>query len=232
MANRGAKTKLELAEIAARRIRVEEMFVRGEPQWKIAQKESVSNPTITRDIAFVLKEWQAKRVEYCEQAVQIELGKIARLELEYWNAWVRSCEVAEKTSTKLVRDGDGDRTEAGTVKEWQGGDPRFLEGVRWCIDRRLQLFGKDAPTKQELGLPGSFDAESRRTRLTGLFTSIRKRIGTNGVGILVAPGGNGDSSLVRGNGEHGAMEDGTTPRSDRPGDNGHDRGPDGTATDN
>ena len=32
----------------------------------------------------------------------------------------------------------------------QAGDPRFLAGVQWCIERRCKIIGIDAPTKSEL----------------------------------------------------------------------------------
>ena len=130
----------------------------GEQYNQIAAKESVNRMTIIRDVKAIRKEWRKAREDYCQDSIDVELSRINRLQLEYWNAWLRSCEAAEKVNTKMIREairflGDGttqvqdERTEAGTTKEWQSGDPRFLEGYRWCIDRKLKLFGCDAPAK-------------------------------------------------------------------------------------
>lgn len=143
----GRPTKAQKIEIDARRIRVQELYLRGIQQWQIAQKEGVDPATITRDLAAIRHEWQEQRVAYCDEAIAKELAKLDRLELEYWNAWRRSCEAAEKNTTKKVTDENGDRLEASVTKEYSSGDPRFLDGVFKVIDRRLRLFGKDAPVK-------------------------------------------------------------------------------------
>ena len=147
---RGRPDKQKRLELEARRRRVAELKLHGEPQWMIAQKEGVAAAQITQDLKAIRKEWAERRVEFCDIGTQQSLAELDRLQLEYWNAWARACEVAEKTTQKLVRDSEGDRTEAGTVKEWQGGNPAFLAGYYMCIDRKLKLFGKDAPIKTDL----------------------------------------------------------------------------------
>lgn len=208
-------TPQQKMEQAARRIRVAELYLRGEPQWQIAKKESVSPPTITRDLAAVRKEWAASRIEYMEEAIERELAKIDRLELEYHNAWVRSCQVAETHTDKTISDDEGDRHEVGVTKEFQAGDPRFLEGVRWCIDRRLKLFGKDAPAKHantdihgnDLHVP----IEQKRNRLVAMLATICERGGTGRGNSSSETNGNGHAGGTGGNGKHGPLDSGPLP---------------------
>jgi hypothetical protein len=185
------------------------MYLRGEPQWKIAKKESVDTATVSRDLKAIREEWKQHRIEYCQDGVERELSKIDRLELEYWNGWVRSCEAAKRETEKII-DGGGDskaRSEISTTKEFQAGDPRFLEGVRWCIDRRLILFGKDKPKKTAFTDSDGNDLtpSERGQRLGDLFASVRRLSNGNGMAHSAESGGPG------GNGKRGPMEDGSTP---------------------
>jgi hypothetical protein len=79
-----------------------------------------------------------------------ELAKLDRLELTYWRAWERSCSTREIRSVTK-------KGEAGTSMlrtEGRDGNPKFLEGVHKCIERRCVLLGLDAPAKKEVSGPG------------------------------------------------------------------------------
>ena len=69
---------------------------------------------------------------------------------EYWQAWIRSTEDKEATLTEKVEATTTTRSKAQIRKEGQAGDPRFLAGVQWCIERRCKLIGLDAPEKHDI----------------------------------------------------------------------------------
>lgn len=135
------------------------LYLTGWYQADIAAKLSQNRPytitqrTISRDIQTLHGRWlESSLVDFNEAKAQ-ELAKIDELERTYWEAWRRSLEKRTIESGKTVQTGDDpnkpDRTEASIREEEMLGDPRFLAGVQWCIDRRIKLIGLDAPSKLE-----------------------------------------------------------------------------------
>jgi hypothetical protein len=97
-------------------------------------------------------EWKKTRPKKIEQRTLDELARLDRLECTYWDAWERSKRDAEVRTAKTVKTAKGAREEASQREEGQCGDPRFLEGVFRCINRRIQLLGLDAPSAELLRL--------------------------------------------------------------------------------
>jgi len=149
------------SEIIRDRYEIARLYLKGELQSDIASRLGINQSTVSRDLAFLHKQWiEAAEVNFTE-AIALELQKINNLEIEYWQAWERSTQVKESSTAKIVTDNDGkERNEAGTKQEQMIGDEKFLAGVRWCIDRRLKLFGLDAPIKIDWRqtLPADMDA--------------------------------------------------------------------------
>lgn len=143
------------SEIEKHRRRISELYLKGMLQEDIAAEIGISQPTVSRDLKAIQKVWQKETLYDFNEAKARELERIDILEREYWQAWQRSCEDAEtvKQKGKPVTDEAGrvtpttDRMER-TVKG-QVGDPRFLQGVQWCITQRCKILGIEAPTKLE-----------------------------------------------------------------------------------
>jgi hypothetical protein len=115
----------------------------------------LSQATVTRDLQYLYKEWQESSLVDIDKAKARELAKVDRLEREYWQAWEHSCKDAE-----TVRQ-EGTKTEKGIqpdkivkTAKGQAGDPRFLVGIQWCINKRCEIVGLDAAIKQEISGPG------------------------------------------------------------------------------
>lgn len=124
-----------------------DLYLQGWLQTDIAEEVGVSDATVSRDLKALQSEWLASALVDFNEAKSQELAKIDRLEREYWQAWERSCENAE-TVTK-----EGGPSGVDKVKQTskgQAGDPRFLAGVQWCIERRCKILGVDAPNRHEL----------------------------------------------------------------------------------
>jgi hypothetical protein len=148
------------AEIIRDRYEIARLYLKGELQADIASRLGINQSTVSRDLTFLHKQWiKAAEVNFSE-AVAVELQKINNLEIEYWQAWERSMQIKESSTAKVISDSSGERNEAGTKQEQMIGDEKFLAGVRWCIDRRLKLFGLDAPIKIDWRqtLPADMDA--------------------------------------------------------------------------
>lgn len=131
-------------------------------QVAIGQHLDLNQSTVSRDLKAIQVEWKKTASTDFDAAKARELAKIDKLERTYWDAWERSCEDAQTKTlkakgaiTRQVAGPDGPQfvqespAETSTQTKAQGGDPRFLQGVQWCIDRRCKLLGIDAPVKIE-----------------------------------------------------------------------------------
>ena len=144
----------DAAQLARDRRRIAEMYLHGVLQADIADELHIDQSTVSRDLKALQDEWRASSLIDIDEAKARELARIDELERTYWDGWRRSKEDAEIERTRATEtQRDGKRYEAGTEKRGQAGDPRFLQGVGWCIERRCKLVGIDAPEKQEIRLP-------------------------------------------------------------------------------
>jgi len=142
------------AAIARDRRRIAEMYLHGRLQVDIADELHVDQSTVSRDLKALQDEWRASSLVDINEAKARELARIDELERTYWDGWQRSKEDAEIKRTHVL-DGPekGRRYQAWTESRNEYGDPRFLTGVGWCIERRCKLIGIDAPQKQEITGP-------------------------------------------------------------------------------
>ena len=138
------------------RRRIADMYLQGKTQADIAEEVGIDQSTVSRDIAALQDAWRESALIDVDEAKANALAKVDRLEREYWDAWERSCEDAEtvRMEGKATKEGeDGAPERVVKTSKGQAGDPRFLAGVQWCIERRCKIIGVDAPTKNELAMP-------------------------------------------------------------------------------
>lgn len=108
---------------------------------------TLTQQMISYDLKRVQEAWLKSTLRDFDDMRAEQLGKIDRLEREYWRGWERSCQDAE-TVVKKQKEG-GSKEQQKTLKG-QAGSPAFLAGVDKCIERRCKLLGLDAPEKKEL----------------------------------------------------------------------------------
>lgn len=150
------------AQIARDRRRISDLYLQGWIQADIAATVGISQSTISRDLKALQAGWLQSALMDFNEAKSRELAKVDRLEREYWQAWARSCEDAETvrqegSRKKHKKDEDNNENDDKLpsvdkivkTRKGQAGDPRFLQGVQWCIDRRCKILGIDAPQKLE-----------------------------------------------------------------------------------
>lgn len=156
-----AERKRAHLEIERDRREIADLYLQGWIQADIAahinadkkRGYTLSQQMISYDLRRLQAMWRESALIDIDNAKAKELAKIDRLEIEYWRAWVRSCEDAETVKQKgkpgtepgRVQTEDVERTTKG-----QSGDPRFLQGVQWCIERRCKVLGIDAAAKHEI----------------------------------------------------------------------------------
>lgn len=130
---------------------IAELYLRGKSQHEIAKHIGISQKMISIDLALIRSRWAEKYISDINQAKFEELAKIDQLELTYWEAWDRSCK--EKTS-KSVEKNDSRGNKQQIRKEERDGNPAYLAGVQWCIERRCKILGLDSPDKSHVELTG------------------------------------------------------------------------------
>ena len=116
---------------------------------------------ISYDLKKIQETWRESALIDIDEAKARELAKVDRLEREYWDAWERSCEDAETIRQEGRPPEEGEKGKPEKVvktSKGQAGDPRFLAGVQWCIERRCKIIGVDAPTEHKLSGTIRFDA--------------------------------------------------------------------------
>jgi hypothetical protein len=139
-------------------VQIERRYMRGESQTKIAQDVGVTQQQVSLDIKEIIKRWRAATTFDLDDLKRVELGKINNLEITYWEAWERSCEDAETKTAKLKGYANKDTKEIENLipveqtdqRKGQAGDPSFLRGIQWCIEKRCEILGLDAPKTMNL----------------------------------------------------------------------------------
>jgi hypothetical protein len=107
---------------------------------------SLSYVTIYKDVQVCLKQWRESILADVGELRAGELARINQIEQEAWAAWEKSKQIAEKKITGR-KTGSHEGTVAQLIQEAQCGDPRYLQQVQWCIEKRCKLLGLDAPQK-------------------------------------------------------------------------------------
>jgi hypothetical protein len=140
----------DAAQVARDRKRIADLYLKGWLQVDIADEIGVDTSTVSRDLKAIRGEWLQSTLMDFNEARAHELAAIDNLEITYWQAWQRSTENKEVEASKVIEGKDGQRMEAQTRSEGQAGDPRFLQGVQWCIERRCKLLGLDEPNRLDV----------------------------------------------------------------------------------
>lgn len=174
MAGGGGQRSSEKVHIASRRSKIAAMLISGiTNQFEIASRLGMDDvvqgqKTVSRDIIWIRNEWKLKAIEDWDSFVGQELARIDKLEKEAWEAWEVSKKTRKKTRsrTRMGRRGkthsEEDAEEVGM--EQRDGDPRFLDLVLSCIDKRCKLLQLELkPGKDRSGLganPGGGSSKS------------------------------------------------------------------------
>jgi hypothetical protein len=126
-----------------RRKNVAARYLRGQTQWEIARAFEVNQCTVSRDLEMIHKEWLAQAVLADGERTAHELAKLDEVERQAWASWERSKENAEIIRARMRGEGEGAQVETEKIIRGQVGDPRFLDIVLKCVERRCKLLGLD-----------------------------------------------------------------------------------------
>jgi len=176
-------------------LEIASLYLQGKTQFEIAEILSkdatrgytLRQQTISRDLKHIEHAWRHSALIEFNTARARELAKIDNLEREYWKAWERS-KTEKKHSEKEKTEGPGLSSqseglilkEVTRIQKWELiGDHRFLEGVQWCISKRCELLGLDAPLQlQHSGMIQVEDITTQKSKaIKGELIDILTRNG-------------------------------------------------------
>ena len=154
---------------------IAEMYCKQLPQLEMVEElkkttgSEITQAVISRDIKEIKKRWAESEISNIDERIVQELTKIDLVEREAYLAWEKSkgskFTISEK---KVIATADNKQTvvtdkgelvveptnetqiglaERTTKQEETVGDPRWLDIINKCIDRRIRLLGLDAPKK-------------------------------------------------------------------------------------
>ena len=126
---------------------ISSMYLQGITQAEIGQRLGVSQPQISYDLRVLRKRWLQSSIVNINEVKAKELARVDHLEREYWEAWEKSKSPIKTKGQKKV---DGEVVESTVQGETGTGDPRYLSGVQWCINKRCEVLGLDAPSKTDI----------------------------------------------------------------------------------
>lgn len=134
-------------QIERDRLEIAQRYLHGETQAAIGLALNMTRQMVSYDLKAIQEQWRESALLDINEAKARELAKIDELERTYWQAWADSKQEKQITATEKQTGGENDKAKASIKKEQRDGNPAFLAGVQWCIERRCKIFGFDAPTK-------------------------------------------------------------------------------------
>jgi len=108
------------------------MIVTGDPSITIAEKLNLTLEEAEKHIKRYQRKWLVNLDQFSKEEAKAEA--VVRLEYvyaEYHHAWQRS-----KKGIKVMRMGGGIEM---TQETSSPGDDKFLKGMQWCLEKKLQL---------------------------------------------------------------------------------------------
>jgi len=140
-------------EIQADDIIISDLYLKGysyreiEKKFKAdnSRKHTLSHTIIGKDMKRMLEAWRTERDDNIDEWVNAQLIKLDKLEQNYWTAWEKSLKAFTRTKTKTGHNSFGTIEETSMEDMLMLGEPRYLQGVERCIQKRCDLLGLDKP---------------------------------------------------------------------------------------
>lgn len=143
---RGKKTRANAVYIEARS---SELLVRGYSVPEICKELEITKTTAYKLIKRITDEWRRSAMASINEVKAKELAKLDHIEAAAWEGWEKSKESRRKQTVDSdilkLKDSPALRTprKSKSVEEDRDGDPRYLDMILKCIDRRIRILGID-----------------------------------------------------------------------------------------
>jgi hypothetical protein len=132
---------------------VAKLYLQGLEYREIGRRLGCVQSQICYDLKVLKKRWSESALAATNEVRSRELAKLDRLEMEYWDAWQRSCGIKEISTTKRKTNGNGNGSCHDDKASLQGVPVRgsSLPGRRALVPRaagphiRVQRSTEDSP---------------------------------------------------------------------------------------
>lgn len=146
---------------------------------------SISRVQVSKDLAKLKQMWIDNATSSYEQTIARELAKIDELERSYWEEFEKSKRDSEVStveqsfegydaSSKMKGGGSVyENVRKSTKKSTREGNLKCLDGVQWCLNKRLELLG--ISTAQTSRVTISWEEQARQEGIndpTALFEEL------------------------------------------------------------
>lgn len=164
---------------------------------EIAQEISKNRPyqlstsMVNIDVNLLLSRWRDTYLSDTDILKGRELRRIDELESAYWDSYERSLKgassvienITEFSSEDKIGMDDSNAEETGRVKKAtsrksvseRDGEVRFLNGIQWCINKRCEILGLNAPLKTEMTFDWRAEAQKEGIDPSLVFNEIVKK---------------------------------------------------------
>ncbi len=158
---------------------------------------TLAQSTIREDIKTLVQRWRDAYLDDIDVLKGRELRRIDELESAYWDSYAKSLkgsafykeDVSEtQTEDKLGMD-DSQADESPKRKIFRSrkftderdGEVKFLNGIQWCINKRCEILGLNAPLKSELTFDWRSEAEKQGIDPGLMFNELVKKFVDNNI---------------------------------------------------
>lgn len=162
--------------------RIADMRLRGYTHQQIGEALHLSRQQIAYDMAEINARWRESQLASISEAVARELDRLEAIEQEAWEAWRRSIGTMRRTT---LSEGGKNGDQIDTTEWTEAGDPRFLDVVLRCVDRRARLMGLEPKEPQGAGVvvnvqnnECNVSINDRRTELLDIIAAASQRAGS------------------------------------------------------
>lgn len=165
--------KMPRIDVVQRRAQVAIQYGQGVSRKEMAERNAVSVGTIHNDIKAIRQNWIESPIYQYHIVKTRELERIDRIEAAAWEAWEQSCQDEEMTRVTT----DGEKQKAERMSRKRAGDPRFLDRITWCVNKRCEILGLDqpAPLPSKDSDDDDILVDERRAELVELLDRLRQR---------------------------------------------------------
>jgi len=145
-AEKGKKTRANAHYLE---MKTSELLVRGYTIAEICSELDVTKTTGYKMIKRVTDEWRRSAMSSINEVKAKELAKLDHIESAAWEGWERSKQSRRKQTIDSdilkLKDNPALRTprKSKSVEEDRDGDPRYLDMILKCVDRRIRILGID-----------------------------------------------------------------------------------------
>jgi hypothetical protein len=151
---------------------------------------SISNVQVGYDVKELYKRWREAYLDDIDTLKGREIRRIDELETAYWDSYSRSLgstssyreEVIEMMTTdKLEVEGEQEESpkkrtlRSRKFQDVRDGEVKFLNGIQWCINKRCEILGLNAPLKSEMTFDWRTEAEKQGIDPGIMFNELVKR---------------------------------------------------------